>query len=58
MNVGAIGPPHGWSDRYVQEVVLPEVLMPGLGAGIQRGGNPDGWTGQIVLAGPGLGTGN
>lgn len=41
VDVGAIGPPHGWSDRYVQEVVLPEVLMPGLEAGIQRGGNPD-----------------
>ena len=25
---------------------------------MQRGGDPDGWTGQIVLAGPGLGTGN
>jgi nitroreductase len=41
VDVGAIGPPHGWSHRYVQEVVLPEVLMPGLEAGIQRGGNPD-----------------
>jgi nitroreductase len=41
VDVGAIGPPHGWSHRYVQEVILPEVLMPGLEAGIQRGGNPD-----------------
>jgi len=41
VDIGAIGPPHGWSHRYVQEVVLPEVLMPGLEAGPQRGGNPD-----------------
>lgn len=41
VDVGALGPPHGWSHRYVQHVVLPEVLMPGLDAGPQRGGNAD-----------------
>ncbi len=41
IELGALGPPHGWSHRYVDEVVLPEVLMPGLEAGPQRGGNPD-----------------
>ncbi len=41
VDIGALGPPHGWSHRYVQQVVLPEVLMPGLDAGPQRGGNPD-----------------
>ncbi|MDP6607277.1 MAG: nitroreductase family protein [Dehalococcoidia bacterium] len=40
-DIGALGPPHGWSHKYVQEVVLPEVLMPGLSAGPQRGGNAD-----------------
>jgi nitroreductase len=34
------GPPHGWSMKYVEKVVLPEVLMPGLGARA-RGGNSD-----------------
>ncbi len=34
------GPPHGWSRKYVEKVVLPEVLMPGLGART-RGGNAD-----------------
>lgn len=41
VTIGALGPPHGWSHRYVQQVVLPEVLMPGLDAGPQRGGNAD-----------------
>lgn len=41
VEIGALGPPHGWSHRYVQNVVLPEVLMPGLDAGPQRGGNAD-----------------
>lgn len=41
VEVGALGPPHGWSHRYVQEVILPEVLTPGLESGPQRGGNPD-----------------
>lgn len=41
VDIGALGPPHGWSHRYVQNVVLPEVLMPGLDAGPQRGGNAD-----------------
>lgn len=41
VEIGALGPPHGWSQRYVEEVVLPEVLMPGLAGGPQRGGNPD-----------------
>jgi hypothetical protein len=39
--IGALGPPHGWSHRYVQQVILPEVLTPGLDAGPQRGGNAD-----------------
>ncbi len=37
----ALGPPHGWSHKYVEEVILPEVLTPGLSRGPQRGGNPD-----------------
>jgi len=41
VEIGALGPPHGWSHRYVQQVVLPEVLTPGLDAGPQRGGNAD-----------------
>jgi hypothetical protein len=41
VDVGALGPPHGWSTRYVDEVILPEVLMPGLESGPQRGGNAD-----------------
>lgn len=41
VEIGALGPPHGWSHRYVQQVVLPEVLTPGLSAGPQRGGNAD-----------------
>lgn len=40
-DIGAIGPAHGWSHRYVQEVILPEVLTPGLESGPQRGGNAD-----------------
>ena len=40
-DIAAYGPPHGWSHKYVSEVVLPEVLMPGLGRGPQRGGNAD-----------------
>lgn len=40
-DVGALGPPHGWSHKYVETVVLPEVLMPGLAAGPQRGGSAD-----------------
>ena len=34
------GPPHGWSQRYVERVVVPQVLMPGLGNRV-RGGNAD-----------------
>ena len=41
VDVGALNPTHGWSRRYVQDVVLPEVLTPGLSRGIQRGGNAD-----------------
>jgi nitroreductase len=41
VSIGALGPPHGWSHRYVQRVILPEILTPGLEAGPQRGGNPD-----------------
>ncbi len=41
-DVGAIGPPHGWSHRYVEEVVLPEIFG-GIAqrTGADRGGNPD-----------------
>ena len=46
VGIGALGPPHGWSHRYVQQVVLPEVLTPGLEAGPQRGGNPDAGVGM------------
>jgi len=50
--IGALGPPHGWSHRYVQQVILPEVLTPGLDAGPQRGGNADAAvaTAQGILA--------
>ncbi len=41
VDVGALNPTHGWSRRYVQDVVLPEVLTPGIGRGIVRGGNAD-----------------
>lgn len=34
------GPPHGWSTKYVERVVVPQVLMPGLGVRV-RGGNAD-----------------
>lgn len=40
-DIVALGPPHGWSRKYVEEVVLPEVLTPGLAGPPQRGGNPD-----------------
>ncbi|MEE8421409.1 MAG: nitroreductase family protein [Dehalococcoidia bacterium] len=40
-DVGALGPPHGWSHKYVTDVILPDVLMPGLAAGPQRGGSAD-----------------
>lgn len=40
-DIGAIGPGHGWSHKYVEEVILPEVLTPGLADGPQRGGNAD-----------------
>jgi nitroreductase len=52
VEIGALGPPHGWSARYVEEVVLPEVLMPGLESGPQRGGNADAGLamGQALLA--------
>src|SRR5690606_22117057 len=40
-DTGAIGPGHGWSRKYVEQVILPEVLTPGLESGPQRGGNPD-----------------
>lgn len=29
-DIAALGPPHGWSRRYVQEVFLPQRLTPGL----------------------------
>jgi nitroreductase len=39
--VGALGPTQGWSRKYVEEVVLPEVLMPASERGPRRGGNAD-----------------
>ena len=42
------GPPHGWSQRYVERVVVPQVLMPGLGNRV-RGGNAD--TGMALMQG-------
>jgi nitroreductase len=39
-DVGAIGPPHGWSHRYVEEVILPEIFGGGMRLP-RRGGNPD-----------------
>lgn len=41
VDMGALGPTHGWSHKYVDQVILPDVLMPGLGSGPQRGGNAD-----------------
>ena len=41
VDVGALNPTHGWSRRYVNNVVLPEVLTPGISRGLQRGGNAD-----------------
>lgn len=38
--VGGLAPPHGWSRKYVEEVVLPEVLVPG-SERQQGGGHPD-----------------
>lgn len=38
--VGGLAPPHGWSRKYVEEVVLPEVLIP-LSEMPQGGGHPD-----------------
>jgi nitroreductase len=35
------GPPHGWSRKYVERVIVPEVLTPGLESGPSRGGNAD-----------------
>lgn len=40
-DLGALGPPHGWSRKYVEEVILPDVLMAGLQVTPQRGGNAD-----------------
>lgn len=42
---------------WLNQVRVNARLLP-VQAQMQRGGDPDGWTGQIVLAGPGLGTGN
>lgn len=49
--------PPGALAQWLQQVrinarVLPEQVQ------IQRGGNAAGWTGQVVLVGPGLGTAN
>jgi hypothetical protein len=38
--VGGLAPPHGWSRKYVEEVVLPEVLLP-FSELPQGGGNAD-----------------
>jgi nitroreductase len=38
--VGGLAPPHGWSRKYVEEVVLPEVLVP-LSEMPTGGGHPD-----------------
>lgn len=38
--VGGLAPPHGWSRKYVEEVVLPEVLVP-LSQMTPGGGHPD-----------------
>ena len=43
--------------QWLNQVRVNARLLP-VQAQMQRGGNPEGWTGQIVLAGPGLGTGN
>ncbi|MFQ5873775.1 MAG: nitroreductase family protein [Dehalococcoidia bacterium] len=40
-DAGALNPSHGWSRRYVEEVILPEVLTPGLSRTPQRGGDTD-----------------
>ena len=47
-DVAVYGPPHGWSQRYVERVVVPQVLMPGLGNRV-RGGNAD--TGMALMQG-------
>ncbi len=41
LEVGALGPSQGWSRKYVEDVVLPEVLVPSSEMGPRRGGNPD-----------------
>lgn len=43
--------------QWLNQVRVNARLLP-VQAQMQRGGTPDGWTGQIVLAGPGLGAGN
>lgn len=43
--------------QWLNQVRVNARLLP-VQAQMQRSGNPDGWNGQIVLAGPGLGTGN
>jgi len=40
-DIAVYGPPHGWSRKYVERVILPEVLTPGLERGPARGGNSD-----------------
>jgi nitroreductase len=39
--IAVYGPPHGWSRKYVERVILPEVLTPGLERDAVRGGNSD-----------------
>jgi general secretion pathway protein M len=43
--------------QWLTQVRVNARLLP-VQARLQRGGSPEGWSGQIVLAGPGLGTGN
>lgn len=41
VDVGALPPTHGWSSKYVSEVILPQVLRPLWEMGPRRGGHPD-----------------
>lgn len=43
--------------RWLEQVRINARVVP-VRADLQRGGDPAGWTGQLVLGGPGLGAGN
>lgn len=43
--------------QWLNQVRINARLLP-VQAQLQRGGSPQGWSGQVVLAGPGLGIGN